>query len=96
LKIPFEAVLVSERQKHEVERTKISSEFKQKRQALGARIREVEEDAVRAVVKLDSKQNEVRKEMFDLQWRNAKVERELARFSRVSFRSYVKRVLIFS
>jgi serine/threonine protein kinase len=96
LKMPFEGVLVAERQKHEAERNRISSEFKQKRQALGAKIREVEDGAVRVSLKLDSKQHAVRKEMFNLQWRMTKVDRELARFSRISFRSYIKRVLVFS
>lgn len=95
-KMPHEAVLVSEQQKHEAERNRISSEFKQKRQALAAKIREVEEDAVRAVGKFDSKQYEVRKGMFELQWRMAKIERDLARFSGVLFRSYIKRVLFSS
>ena len=96
LRLPHEAVLAAERQKYEVERTRISSEFKQKRQAVAARVKEIEEDSLRAVIKLDAKQNEVRREMFNLQWRMTKVERELARFSRVSFRSYVRRVLVFS
>jgi hypothetical protein len=64
--LPHEAVSASENQKHEAERTRISLEFKQKRQAIKARIREIDEDAVRAVVKLDSKQNEVRKEKAEL------------------------------
>ena len=96
LKHPHEVVLLLERQKHESERTRISLEFQQRRHATGAKVREIEEDAVRAIVRLDSKQNEIRKEMFNLQWRMAKVEREVARFSRVSFGSYVRRVLVFS
>jgi hypothetical protein len=96
LKIPCEGVITSEQRQHEAERNRIRSEFKQKRQGIAAWMREVEQNTIRAVVKLDSNQNEVRKEMFELQWRIAKVERELDRFSRVSFRSYIKRVLVFA
>jgi len=96
LKTPVDAVLASERQKHQIELARINAEFKQKRDALADKAKELEQSAVREVVKVDERQNSVRKDMFVLQWRVGKVDRELARFSRVSFGSYIKRVVLFA
>ena len=94
--MPVDAVLASERQKHQIELVRINAEFKQKRDFLVVKARELEQSAVREVVKVDEQQNAVRKDMFALQWRIGKVDRELERFSRVSFGSYIKRVMFFS
>jgi DNA-binding helix-hairpin-helix protein with protein kinase domain len=96
LRVPVDAVLASERQKHQIELARINGEFKQKRDTLAVKARELEQSAVREVVKVDEQQNMVRKDMFALQWRIGKVERELGRFSRVSFGSYLRRVMFFS
>jgi len=96
LRMPVDAVLASERQKHQIELGRINAEFKQKRDTLAVKARELEQSAVRDIVKVDEQQNSVRKDMFALQWQIGKVERELGRFSRVSFGSYIKRVTFFS
>jgi serine/threonine protein kinase len=96
LRSPVDAVLASEQQKHQIELARINAEFKQKRDALANKAKELEQSAVREIVKVDGQQNSVRKDMFALQWRVGKVDRELAQFSRVSFGSYVKRVILFS
>jgi DNA-binding helix-hairpin-helix protein with protein kinase domain len=96
LRMPLDAVVASERQKHQAEMARITAEFAQKRAGLGAKIREAEQDAIREVTKRDGRQNEVRKETFSLQWRMGKVEREIGRFSDVSFGSYVRHVVLFA
>jgi len=96
LRMPVDAVLASERGKHQIELARINAEFKQKRDSLAVKASELEQSAVREVVKVDEQQNTVRKGMFALQWRIGKVDRELGRFSRVSFGSYIKRVVFFS
>jgi len=96
LRMPVDAVLASERQKHQIELARINAEFKQKRDSLAVKARELEQNAVREVVRVDEQQNTIRKDMFALQWRIGKVERELGRFSGVSFGSYLKRVMFFS
>jgi|ERR1017187_1587858 hypothetical protein len=96
LKMPLDVVLASERQKHQVEMARIAAEFVQKRGVLAAKVREAEQDAIREVTKRDGRQNDVRKEIFALQWRMGKVEREIGRFSGVSFGSYVRHVVLFS
>ena len=95
LRKPQEALVVAERQKHQTERDKITAQFRQERGSLATKCTEAQEGAVRAVAELDSKQNGIRKEMFELQWQMGKAEREVGRFSRISFRSYVKQVLVF-
>jgi hypothetical protein len=95
LRKPHEALVVAERQKHQTERDKITAQFRQERGSLAAKRTEAQEGAVRAVAELDSKQNGIRKEMFELQWQMGKAEREVGRFSRISFWSYVKQVLVF-
>jgi hypothetical protein len=94
--MPVDAVLASERQKHHIELARINAEFKQKRDSLAVKARELEQNAVREVVKVDEQQNTVRRDMFSLQWRIGKVERELGRFSGVSFGSYLRRIMFFS
>ena len=96
LRMPLDAVLASERLKHQAEASRITAEFAQKRGVLATKVREAEQDAIREVTKRDARQNEVRKDVFALQWRMGKVEREIGRFSRVSFGSYVKHVIIFA
>jgi len=96
LRIPLDAVLASERQRQQIELARINGEFKQKRDTLAVKARELEQSAVREIVKVDEQQNTVRKDMFALQWRIGKVERELGRFSRVSFGSYLRRVMFFA
>lgn len=96
LRTPVDAVLASERQKHQIELARINAEFKQKRDALADKAKELEQSAVREVVKVDERQNSIRKEMFALQWRIGKVDRELAQFSHLSFGSYIKRVILFA
>jgi hypothetical protein len=96
LRMPLDAVVASERQKHQTEASRISAEYAQKQGVLATKVREAEQDAIREVAKRDARQNEVRRETFALQWRMGKVEREIGRFSRVSFRSYVKHVIIFA
>lgn len=96
LRTPVDAVLASERQKHQIELARINAEFKQKSDALATKTKELEQNAIREIVKVDERQNAVRKEMFALQWRVGKVDRDLSRFSRVSFGSYIKRVILFS
>jgi hypothetical protein len=94
--MPVDAVVASERQKHQIELARINAEFKQKRDSLAVKAGELEQSAVREVVKVDDQQNTVRKDMFALQWRIGKMDRELGRFSRVSFGSYIRRVMFFS
>jgi hypothetical protein len=93
LRIPYEAAIEAERQKHLVERQKIVDRFNQQQDTLGKNLRGVEEDAARAVEKLDVKQGGVRKEMLGLQFRMLKAERDLDRFRGITFRFYAKRVL---
>jgi hypothetical protein len=96
LRTPLDTVLASERQKHQAAMERITAEFAQKREVLAAKVREAEQDAIREVIKRDGRQNDVRKEIFGLQWRMGKVEKEIGRFSGVSFRSYVRHVVLFS
>lgn len=96
LRMPVDAVMASERQKHQILLARINADFKQKRDSLAVRAKELEQSAVREVVNVDEQQNTVRKDMFALQWRIGKVDRELGRFFRVSFGSYIKRVMLFS
>ena len=96
LRMPVDAVLASERQKHQILLARINADFKQKRDSLAVRAKELEQSAVREVVNVDEQQNTVRKDMFAIQWRIGKVDRELGRFFRVSFGSYIKRVMLFS
>ena len=93
LRIPYEAAIEAERQKHVIERQNIVDRFKQQRDTLDKNLRGVEEDAARAVEKLDVKQGGVRKEMLGPQFRTLKAERDLERFRGITFRSYAKRVL---
>jgi hypothetical protein len=93
---PHEALVAAERQNHTIESVRIAEEFKQKHLKLTAKIKEFEDGAVQEVSKLDDKQSEIRREMFELQWRMAKVERELAQFSQITFPHYIRRVLLFS
>jgi hypothetical protein len=94
--MPLDAILASERQKHQAEAIRITVEFNQKRAVLATRVKEADQDAIGSVTKCDARQNEVRKETFSLQWRMGRVEREIGRFARVSFGRYAKHVLIFS
>ena len=96
LVMPLDAAVAAERERHQADANKIVTDFTQKRGAFTSRVREAEQDAVREITKSDARQNEVRKEIFALQWRMGKVEREIGRFSQVSFISYAKHVLIFS
>jgi chromosome segregation ATPase len=96
LRIPLDAAVASERQKYQAEIARITAEFAQKRAVLAARMKEAEQEKIREVTKRDGRQNEVRKEIFSLQWRMGKVEREIGRFSNVSFGSYVRHVVLFS
>jgi HD-GYP domain-containing protein (c-di-GMP phosphodiesterase class II) len=96
LRTPVDAVLASERQKHQTDLARINADFKHKRDSLAVKAKELEQSAVREVVSVDDQQNTVRKDMFALQWRIGKVDRELGRFSRVSFGAYIRHVMFFS
>ncbi|MGA2387659.1 MAG: hypothetical protein ABSF97_01785 [Candidatus Sulfotelmatobacter sp.] len=96
LRVPIDTAVASERQKHQAEANRVAAEFIQKRAVLAAKNREAEQAGVRELAKCDVRQNEVRKEAFSLQWKMGKVDREVARFSHVSFVSYVRHVLLFS
>jgi len=95
LRAPHDSQVNVENQKHQLELDRIAGEFREKRNTLTRKLQDLEEEQVQTGSRFDSRQQEIRKEMFQLQWQMGKVEREMRRFSDVSFRAYVKHILLF-
>ena len=67
--------------------------YRQERESLEKKLRDVQDSLAKEREELDKGLSEEKKSLSEKQWELAKIQRDVAAYQQISFRSYLKRIL---